>query len=536
MFQVGTSPASGSYREILTRLVACATSQHASAVAVAAGGTGYTVGDVVTITPTAGVYEPVVVEVLTVGGGGAITSVFPVGQGAFANRVATVAVAAGGSGYPVSTTIVLELQGGTSTARAKVLATTSAGGVVTAVSLFETGGAYSVAPSSPAATAILGPSTATTGSGCTVTLTMTGAPATVGLASTGGTGTGATFTLTLTASGWSALLDRNGYSFNAINDEKEVILQGTAGTGTDPIVGFRTYTATVGAFTRYGWCIVGMDSFNAGLAYASQPNIGPNPDPGSNAGDCLLLFDNAQAYWFSVKPRRIVAVVRAVGASITAYNSLYVGLLNPFATAIETPYPLYVSATTTSHTRPPDVGGNFATGLTELLHDTLTNGPSHFRRQSDGSWQTVQNSGNNAALGTNIMHPLGGSNEITGSPAEDDISDPGRFVWSMLTGGGISAANGGAASQILMPALGTDEVLRVPAVVLTPAVNGSTGEATSECLIRGELDGVFWIPGTKADGNPVASEDLLTTGAERYLVFANSHRTFSYSFFALRVS
>lgn len=536
MFQTGTSPSSGSYRELLTRLVACATSQHVSAAVLNAAGTGYTVGDVLTITH-AGAYQPCLIEVLTLGGGGAIATFAIRSGGAFSNRVATVAVNAGGSGYPVSSTVFLEIQGGTQTERAKVSATVNGSGVVTAVSLVETGGAYTSAPAGTGATtAIVGPSTATAGSGCTVNTTMTGLIGTTGAAAAGGTGSGATFDLTLTASGWAAVWNRRSFSTNGVNDEKEVILQGDAGTGTDPLIGFRTYTATSGINTRWGWCVVGFDSFNAGLTFATQANAGPNVDPTSNAGVCVLMFDNAQSYWFSVRPRRIAGVVKAVGASVTSYCSFYAGLLNPFGTATEVPYPLYLSGSTCSHNRPADAGGFFVTGLTEAFHDTSTT-PCVFRRASDGAWTRVQNSLNGTAVGINVLAPVGAPNVYTGAAAGDDIVASGRLTFSVIDSAGVSVAGGGAATQVLMAALGgVDNLLLYPVVPLTHDMSGGTGETGPEQLLRGELDGVHWIPATKSDGSSVASEDTVTIGGARYRIFANAHRSERYSYFALAES
>lgn len=533
MFHTGTSPSSNSYREILTRLVACATSQHVSAVALNAAGTGYTAGNLLTI-PHAGGYQAAVLEVLTVGGGGAVATVAIRAAGAYSNRVATVAVNAGGSGYPVSSTVILEVQGGTATERAKVAATVNGSGVVTAVSLIETGGAYTVAPAATAATtAIVGPSTATTGSGCTINTTMTGLIGTTGAATTGGTGSGATFDLTLTVGGWTALMNRNGFSTNAINDEKEVILQGTAGTGTDPLIGFRTYTATSGLSTRYGWVVVGLDSFNGSLAFAAQPNIGPAVDPTTNQADCFLLFDNAQTYWFSVKPRRIIAVVKAVGGATTAYTSMHAGLLNPFGTATESPYPLYISASTRSFNRLPDAGGFFVTGLSELFHDAAGLCPAHFRRASDGVWVNVANAINAAAIsGGSVLAPIGGTAAMSSGVLEDNIVGDGRLTFDVFTNTGIALASGGAASQALMPALGTNEILTYPLTVLTHAETG--GLLTNEALIRGEIDGAVWCAGTKSDGTILASEDTLTpSSGPRIRVFGNAHRTERYSYFGL---
>jgi len=533
MFQTGTSPSSGSYREILTRLVACATSQHVSAVAINAAGTGYTVGNILTIAHAGG-YQSCQLEVLTIGGGGAVSTVAIRSNGAFSNRVATVAVNAGGTGYPVSTTVILEIQGGTSTEKAKVAATTNGSGVVTAVSLIETGGAYTVAPAGTgAATAIVGPSTATTGSGCTINTTMTGLIGTTGIAATGGSGSGATFNLTLVATGWTALLNANRYSTNGVNDEKEVVLQGTAGTGTDPIIGFRTYTATSGINTNRGWGLTSMDSFNGSLAYESQPNIGPNAVPTANLGPCFLLFDNAQSYWFSVRGRRIVAVVKAVGASITSYVSMHAGLMSPFGTATESPYPVWLSGSTTVHNRAADAAGFLVTGISELYHELSVQPPGWYRAASNGAWLGVGNSIGGTAYngGQPVLWPVGGTSSSLGILAEDQIAGDGAFFFD--NGGGtptISIAAGSAASQLLMPTLTSNEVPLYPLTVYV-----SPGTLTGN-LILGELEGVYWLHANKSDGTVMASEDTVTVGGVRYRVFANAHRTERYSFFALEES
>lgn len=528
-WQTGTSPSSGSYREVLTRLVAQATSQNVSLAVVNAGGTGYTVGDTLTITH-AGAYLPALLEVMTLGGGGAVSTIKIRSNGAFSNRVATVAVAAGGSGYPVSTTIILEIQGGTSTSKAKVTATTNGSGVVTGVALFETGGAYTVAPSAGAATTIVGPSTATTGSGCTINTTMTTLVGTSGIAATGGTGSGVTFDLTLAATGWMALRDSNNFSTNSINDEKEVVLQGLA-AGDDPLIAFRTYTATSGINTNRGWVVAGLDNFNPSLSLAAQPNVGPAVDPTGNAANCFLLFDNAQSYWLAASPRRLLWIVKAVGASITAYMSGYSGLMSPFGTEIESPYPMYLSATTRAFNRPPDSGGFFVTGLTELFADTTTLCPANYRRQSDGAWVNVQNVSNGSAQATNVLWPVGGQSLATGTSSnEDDIVTAGKLAFDVSSALGVSVAGGGVATQVIMPALGTDEILLYPATVLT----GTTSDNDSNTIPRGELEGVYWIGGTKADGTSVASEDTITVGTDRYRIFANAHRSERYSFFAVK--
>lgn len=556
-FHYGTSPSSGSYREILTRLVAFATSKHISAVTINAAGTGYTAGNILTITH-AGAYGDAKIEVLTVGGSGEILTVAIRAAGAFSNRVATVTLNAGGSSYPTSTTVYLEIQGGTSTEKAKVSATTNGSGVVTAVALFETGGAYSVAPSATAATtAIVGPSTATTGSGCTINTTMTSLIGTTGIAATGGSGSSATFDLTLTDTGWTAMRNENDYSVNSINTEKEIILRGTVAGGYDePYVGFRTYTQTSGVTTNRGWVLNGFDGFNAGLAYASQPNAGPSwgsgtvGDPTVVRGPYMLLDDDAQDYWFSVSGRRLICVVKAVGTTTTTYQSMYAGLMNPFGTASESPYPMYLAGSTATGNTSFDAGSFLVTGMTELYVSVVNGAAAYFRDAATGTYVRVLN-GTGAGIsnvttgagdlfsGRSVLYPIGTVVPNSTSSVDNSNTRVGmRLVFSndssnFASSSGITRLDGSAATAVIMPTVGDNEILLIPSVCYTgPSSTGVANDSNTQ--FRGELDGVYWIPGTTSAGASVASEDTITISGTRYKIFANAHRTQRYSFWALK--
>lgn len=532
-FQYGTSAASGAYRDILVDLQAFATSKHISAVAINAAGTGYVVGDILTISHAGG-YLDAKLEVLTVGGGGDITSVAIRAAGAFSNRVATVAVNAGGTGYAVND--IVRLTTGTFTEFCKVKVTTVSTGVATAVAVFETGGAYSSVPTATGGATSSDIGTGS-GTGLTINTTMTGLIGTSGIAATGGTGASATFNLTLTDTGMSlttAAQNRNDYSFNSITDEKELIFEGTVAGGDEPYIGVRSYTATSGLDTRYGWLFAGMDSFNSSLTFDAQPNVGPVVIPSSNTGVCLLMFDDAQDYWFSVTGRRIIVVIKAVGGATTSYCTAYAGLLNPFGTASEVPYPFYLSGTTTSHNRAPDAGSLFCTGPTELFADTSTTSPAYFRRWSDGAWTRVQNSNNGAALDVNTVYPIGVTSLAdSGAQNEDDIVVDGQIVFH-CEADLISLDSGGVAVQAFMPSISDNEAILIPATVMsTPA---GAADNDSNTVIRGELDNIYWVSATKSDGTVMSAEDTLDDGATRHIVFQNAHRTERYSYFALKAT
>lgn len=513
------------YRAVLTGLVAMATSKHVSAVAINAAGTGYVAGDVLTVTH-AGAYHNATVEVLTVGGSGEVTSVVVRNGGAFSNRIASAAVDAGGTGYVVGD--VLELDTGTATERGKVQVATLSGSAVATVTVFETGGAYSVAPSAAGATTAVGPAAAA-GTGCTLTASMTGLIGTTGAATTGGTGSGCTLDLTLTDTGWTALRNRNSYTFNSVTNEKEVIMQGTVVGGDAPIVGFRSYTATVGIDTRYGILLAGFTGYNAGTAFDGQAGVGPGTGaPNSSSGAHVPLLNASQPTWCSVNGRRIVFVVKTVGASITAYQSAYVGLLDPFGTANENPYPLFVGGSSAAHNTAPDVGSNEVTGLTEAVSPAGRSGPLWFRRLTDTSWVEVRNSENGSEQQDHVIYPVGESRSHSTTNSQFAIVGDGRWKWT----NGIALNTGATATRLFKPTpdSGGDLFLLVPATLIrTP---DSTNLANDD--VHGQLSAVWWMSGTKTDGTKVNPEDTIAEGNTRYTIFACAHRREQYSFFALQ--
>lgn len=547
-----------SYRDWLMRVVQLCTSKHVSVEAVNAGGTGYVTGDFVEV-QHAGAAMKATFEVTAAAG--VVTAVKRRNWGAYANRVATVTVNAGGTGYPVSTTIILQIEGGTATEKAKVTATTNGSGVVTAVTLFEGGGAYSSAPAATAAaTTIVGPSTATTGSGCTIDTTMTSLIGTTGAATVAltGVGTGLTLDLTLTDTGWTAVRNRNNYSFNSLNDEKEVVLLGTVSGGDAPYLGFRTYSVVNGSDTQYGIVLNVFDNYVDASSYATQPN--PTPDTvipdNAGTGSYFLLLGPSSAVptsfltWWSINSRKVVSVARCQRGSpvtSTSYTSMYSGLLLPYATAFESPYPVAVFGTTFAHNRDPFDGAGFVTGITECFSDLNTTGgnvvsPCYYRRPSDGVAIPVANATGTIGSGGTVQRSTGHTVFPVGRPpdptsGEDRVTttDTTTVPNSTCFDEGISQTDGGPADLVLFPTLTDNQHMLIPATIVSAGSTeaGSGGDNDNDSTIRGELDSVFWIGGTKSDGAVISSEDTVTISAKRYRIFQNVHRTERYSFFAL---
>jgi len=522
------------YRDLLNKIVQFATSKHVSAAAINSGGTGYTAGDILTITH-AGAAMDCTIEVLTVDGSGVILTIKLRNMGAFSNRLSSAVVNAGGSGYAVND--ILEVEGGTETQNAKVKVATLSGSAVATVTVQDGGGAYSVAPGLTGASTNNDPGSGT-GTGCTLDLTMTGLIGTTGIAATGGTGSSATFNLTLTDTGWTAVRDWNNYSYNSIDDEKEVVLEGTVAAGDEPYIAFRSYYETEGVDDRYGLLLLGMTSFNPGMVLKDQANIGPTGtidpcEPYTDDRAHLTVFDSSQDFWFSFSSRKVAGVVKSVGGSVTAYSPFYLGFGNPLGTTVENPFPMFISGNTTDNNTTPDAGSIWTSSfLNPQGPSSGISSATWFWRLTDTSWVEVKHSNLGTTTQSNhTMYPIGESRDQIGSGYKDNIVSDGPFGWH----DGITDPKGGVATQLLYrtPDTGGDLFFLVPVTLIrTASLNVEGG--TVEDDVHLELDNIFWFSATLTAGTTVTPEDTFTIGSDRYRIFADCHNRERYSFFCMK--
>ena len=533
-FQTGTTAASDARRDLLTDFVAMATSKHISAAAINSGGTGYTVGDILTITH-AGAWHDCKLEVLTVSAG-VITAVKILDNGAFSNRVATVAINAAGTGYAAGD--IVRLTTGTFTEFCKVKVDTVSGSAAATVSVYETGGAYSAIPTATGGATDNSIGTGS-GTGLTIDTTMTGLIGTTAISATGGTGSTATFDLTLTDTGWSAEAakqNQNNYSYNSITDEKEVFLKGTVAGGDEPYIGIRTYTYTSGIDTYYGWLLRMSDAYNSSLAFTAQQNFYPTGGDPLASNDCaLLVFDDDQDYWMRMDGRHAQVVVKCVGGSSTSYNHAMLGLLDPYGTTTESPYAAYLSGCTGNAFQAADVGGSTITGPTECV-STGSSTDAQYVRFPDSNWWGIRNTTGTGSQQVNCVSPLGITTEASGL---DDLGYRFAQFDISMDANIFSRENiGNPATAKIMPTLGDNEVLLFPCSVISTSngANDITNQATNNAytLPRGDLPGIFWCPATDAAGTALVAEDVIDVANQDYILFQNAHRTERYSYFALK--
>lgn len=265
----------------------------------------------------------------------------------------------------------------------------------------------------------------------------------------------------VTSQGWTVNRDDN-----VVDTYRQLYLQGPGLTGTDDIY-IQVSSFITANEDEWNILINGADGFNSEVDYSSQPGLSPNAR--------MLMWNTSMPYWFFVNGRRIIIVMK-VG---TIYECAYAGLLLPYGTTSEYPYPLYVGGTSDSAARRysdegPTRGSFF--------------NPRYFGayiRAHDGSWEAVAHySSNGGVYSPNTNHGL---------------------VWPWSNGLGYYFRENLDGSYPLIR--GT--------VMGTP-----TGDADESSNTYGVLEGVFYTTGF---GN--ASENTITVGADTYHVFQSAHRT-----------
>lgn len=541
MWQANVGSGSGratTKHDLVTKFVALMTSQGVATVAVNAGGTGYTVGNVLTLTH-AGAYQVARFEVTTVGGGGAITGLRITSNGAFGIRASSATVSAGGTNYAVGN--ILEVQGGSTRCKAKFQVATLSGSAVATVTPFEDGGAYSSTPSNPATTTKVGP-TAGTGTGCTLTVTYTSLVGTTGLSVTGGTGTGATVNITLAQAGWTVERNTNSTTFNGVTNEKEVVLKGDASGRTNkPYLGLATFTRTSGINTRHIVALHAMTAHNVSIALSAQPGILGDPGTWTDEFPYIQCDENElqeMDFWLSVSDREIHGVVdinsSAGNSDDRQFMQFYAGYMNTFATEVEDPYPMYMAGNRATNID-PSAGTTNLTGLGEAIAPSggAFNSGVLFYRSETSTWARVFNSRAVASEErNNVVFPLGNLQSITTTNAADNVAFDGPVPFHT----GIGALDRASPTRRLFPVPGATPYQFLYPLTLVSRPTGSVDPVLDSP--RGNLNGCFLIYNTDAAGATITnfSLDYITVGSDRYRVFHSHVQRQPYHYVAMKES
>lgn len=509
-FQTGTST---DYKDLLAKLVSFCTGNNVTAAAINAGGTGYVVGDVLTVSGGTSTW-PCTLEVTAVSAG-VITAVKILTSGAYtvnptnpvsvtggtgtgatfnltlntgnwtANRntkyASVAAINAGGTGYNVGN--ILTVSGGTSTITAELYVSAVSGGVITAVT-FNNRGAYSAVPTNPVSV-------------------------------TGGDGTGATFNLT-----W----------------EDEVQLQGI-GSGSDQVyIGIRTYQ-NVGV-DAFNWEVAGFTGYTASLEWKLQPGKSTGGEgwiesPGTinSGGNFVPLDDASMTFWLNQNGRRVIGIVKC---GTSSYMSFYAGFIDPFNTTTEHPYPMYIgSSVCQQDTRFNSTRAAMSSFVNP--REKQVSGVSPFRTSSSGVMRFTD------GVWWSHFH----MSETPGSPTTlFAIPTMERVVYPP---GAITRANDNTSPNNCYLSIDHTWHMVVPTVGGTPTFElRSTPGATDDFMTLfpptlvwntpsqqfvGQLSDTYWISDA---GSALTSEDEVDIGTDTYIIFQQGNLTDGYNYLALK--
>lgn len=555
MWQTGSAT---DYFDLLNELKLIATARHVATAAINAAGTGYTVGDVLTIAGGTSTHVATL-EVLTITGGGGtgpIGSVRITNAGAYSVDPTTTANAVTG-GTGASATIDLTMAGTGWTVlreseRALSATVSAAGNGYNIGDELEVQGGLGIGSSNLVSAAVFVVATLTGGAGSGV------ATVTVKSGSEGNyeeTPANAAATVALTGTGDDACTLTVTYESRVPDDHSILVLEGAAAGSPDPVqVAIKTFDDTDGIFNSRNWALFGFaNDFSTLAMMHQQSGISPGwtaVDDGvaQTYGACVPLKDNDGGgsypldYYFSITDRRILMAVQIDSATIDAWMTMYLGFTNQYGTTDELPYPVVIAGCASTMAASA-LNVSISPVKSSIVHvlcdsyDETDDGPA-FMLTPAGMWRQLANgtlnSGNAFSRRSQwVTTPCGFPTAPANSyqPGYDLIAS-GQVTWYDDI---IAMQEAVSPTFPLYPTPDTTNTKQYMLVPVAVVVGEGSGVDPGDVWYPfGEMDGVYWF--SYADGGAGADAlDYMDVGTDRYRVFRAAHRAeLSNDFFVFR--
>lgn len=249
----------------------------------------------------------------------------------------------------------------------------------------------------------------------------------------------------------------------------EFYLKGPGLAGTDEVfVQMYSYYSEAGDYYNINFC--GATGFDGADTLDEQP--------GFYAGGAMALWQFQIKYWFVADGRRFIVSTKIS----TSYMHAYCGLLLPYATPTEYPYPLYIGACL-----PPASGTRWSSESED--HRAYWEPETAGIYTIEGTWLAVQNkydqNDTEVVVTTTVIWPYSSN-----------------YMWNTRQSPG--------------------DIYPMMPLVLTTSSNGGN--------VYGELPGGFWTPGFAN-----ASENVIVLGGTDYVVMQDVFRTGNQDYFALKL-
>ena len=577
-FQIETgsgSDRSTNYRDHLAKMVRMWTSRHVATAAVNAAGTGYAVGDLITINDavfTAAQHLEFVAEVTAISGGGGtgpVTALRIYSSGAYAQQALSATISTAGTGYAVDD--ILQLQGGSSRLPAKAVVTGVSAGGVTSVSFAEPvyagdgsePGVYATTPSNPVSTVGVGNADkdgtlAYAGNDdCELTVTWSPIPTTLTARPTTaktGAGTGLTIDVTFAESGWAVdERDRHDFTINSVTNERIVVLVGDAtGYTNKPFIAYITGSHTSGLKRRFSIACFGLIAHNPALPFDQQQDRSPNWD-GANLldGGSFLNFGEDPAgatfdmtshdgavdecdFWFSVNDLNVTAIMQILESATISDDGIYwqhyAGYLDRIGTEVEAPYPMFIFGSSRSGGGDPQVGATNITSIAENRHGA--SGCGWYWDSTSSVWRDVVNDDTSGTpnVEQEVMLPIG-RNFCNTSDQNLNIVIENAGLWIIDVWFELDRSS---ATRVFrkIPGNTVDKFFLWPLTIMQKQSSASAAEDN----FVGNVRNIFWTGSDDGTGNRITnfSEDYIEIGSDRYIAFHNHVHTEPYQYIVVK--
>ena len=503
------------YRNLLLKVDDFITNKHIATAVVNAGGTGYVVGDIITVAGGTVVNSmPATLEVTAVSGG-VITALHINSSGAYsaAPTISGNAVTGGtGSGATVDLTIMSPQW----VNRIKNIATATGPIEVGSVSIGADGSGYTVSDvvtlDAPLVNTAQMTATVSTisGSGDVLGISLTtkgdyNSFASGNFSTTGGTGTGLS-------------LDPD-----FIPTRDEYMWEGDGTGGNNVFVGMRSSYSP--GIDQQSVQLAGFTSWDTTNNWDNQTGMSPGEDSlSAGKGSYILASSNPFDFWVYATARRIIVVINVAGN----YQSAYLGLLDPFGTDTEIPYPMFICGS--SDKNKEDIGNSslWVRGPADPTSSTslTTNGPGYVRLGASYN-KTWNGSYSGSSIGSNkhqslFVYPT--ATVYTSGLLSDDLLSSvssGNYLWQHT----IRSDKDSTPSKRFMPSPDSGGNIYFP--IQCVVIQSRQGIAHRAI---GEINGMFWV--SAEDG--LIAQDKIIVGGVSYRVFQMGANSLSYAHFCVR--
>ncbi|MCK5131695.1 MAG: hypothetical protein KAR40_06030 [Candidatus Sabulitectum sp.] len=516
-----TNGSATDYRDLLLKLDLFITNKHLSVVAVNAGGSSYIAGDILTVAGgTVQGSMTAQIEVLTVDGGGAVLTARVSNSGAYSvDPTVTANAVTGGTGSSATMDLTMLITGWTQRMKNLSSAPITSFIEINEYDIIDDGSGYGVGDtitwSAPGATTAATFLVASVISGNVTSLSIVSHGTYTAI-------TGSTYGTTTGGSGTGLTLQ---CEFRPVRDE--YFWEGSGTGGNSVYVGIRTAYAV--ADEQVSWELAGFTGWQSGQDWENQAGITDGRCVLATSGEqvggpAVLLETSAMDYWIYANTRRIIMVIH-VGAS---YQSLHMGLCDPFGTDTEIPYPMYICGTSDKFTEDIGDGAMWLRGPSDPMQgDLVGDGNAGLFRDGAGVWNKVRNGYYDGSDITSDdrdgywVYPCGSiKDEIyIAIPAIDDFVTTYGLRWEDI----IKNTRSGTPSYRWKPSpdSGGNKYFPIPCTVMLTSTDVRRAVA--------EVNGVFWVSAEEG----LSVNDRIINSGRYFRVFQMGANAVSYSHFCV---